>query len=137
MVVDWKDLKILQGFTAILDGDANLDGAVDFDDLDLMSLNYYTVSGQTTETWLDGDFASVDPQYAFTAPDANLVNLTDLEVIADTWVNLLGSPPSPRPRPTRKATRVSFAPTSSPPSRVWRGSSPTSTKTSWSTGPIC
>ncbi len=93
MVVDWKDVKILQDFTDIEDGDANFDGAVDFLDLDIMAANYFSIVGQTAETWFDGDFASEDPSYAFDATDANLVNLVDLEVIADTWVNVLGQPP--------------------------------------------
>lgn len=93
VVVDWKDVKILQQFTNISDGDANLDGAIDYLDLDIMSANYFTISGQNEETWVDGDFASIDPAYAIDAADANLVNLVDLEVIADTWVNLLGQLP--------------------------------------------
>lgn len=93
VVVDWKDVKVLQQFTDIPDGDANFDGEVDFLDLDIMNANYFTVAGQTEETWIDGDFASVDPDYAIDAVDANLVNLVDLEVIADTWVNLLGQSP--------------------------------------------
>lgn len=93
MVVDWKDVKILQEFTDIQNGDANFDGAVDFLDLDIMSANYFTMAGQTEETWIDGDFASVDPDYAFDAVDANLVDFVDLQVIAETWVNLLGQSP--------------------------------------------
>ncbi|MDZ4659440.1 MAG: hypothetical protein SH868_17860 [Bythopirellula sp.] len=92
-VVDWKDVKVLQQFADIKDGDANFDGAVDFLDLDIMSLNYYTLPGQTMETWINGDFASIDPNYAIDAVDVNLVNTVDLEVIADTWVNLLGQAP--------------------------------------------
>ncbi|MEQ8208227.1 MAG: hypothetical protein RH917_00220 [Lacipirellulaceae bacterium] len=93
VVVDWKDVKILQDFTDIQDGDANLDGSIDFLDLDIMAANYFTIAGQTEETWIDGDFASIDPSYAFNAIDANLVNLIDLEVIANTWVNVLGQTP--------------------------------------------
>ncbi|TWU25971.1 hypothetical protein [Bythopirellula polymerisocia] len=93
VVVDWKDVKILQQFADIKNGDANFDGAVDFLDLDIMSLNYYTISGQTAETWIDGDFASIDPDYFLDASDVNLVNRVDLDVIADTWVNLLGQSP--------------------------------------------
>ena len=93
VVVDWKDVKILQQFADISDGDANFDGMLDFLDLDIMSANYFTIAGQTEETWADGDFASIDPDYAFNAVDANLVDMTDLQVIADTWVNVLSQTP--------------------------------------------
>ena len=93
VVVDWKDVKILQQFADISDGDANFDGMLDFLDLDIMSANYFTIPGQTDETWADGDFASIDPDYAFNAVDANLVDMVDLQVIADTWVNVLGQTP--------------------------------------------
>jgi cytochrome c peroxidase len=93
MVVDWKDVKILQEFTGLLTGDANFDGLVDFADLDIMAANYFTLPGQNQETWADGDFASADPNYAFDAADANLVDLTDLQVLADTWLQTLGQPP--------------------------------------------
>lgn len=88
--VDWRDVKILQQFANIPDGDANFDGNLDFADLDIMEANYFTVAGQISETWIDGDFASIDPDYAIDAVDANLVNLVDLEVIAEAWVNGLG-----------------------------------------------
>ncbi|MEM8945669.1 MAG: hypothetical protein AAGD11_10840 [Planctomycetota bacterium] len=93
VVVDWKDVKILQQFTDIETGDANLDGLVDFADLDIMAANYFTLGGQAEETWIDGDFASIDPDYAFDAIDANLVDMTDLQAIADTWVEVLGQSP--------------------------------------------
>jgi hypothetical protein len=91
-VVDWKDVKVLQQFTLLLDGDANLDGAVDFLDLDIVSENYYTNPTQTMETWIDGDFASIDPDYALDAMDANLVNEVDLAVLAGTWTDVLAQP---------------------------------------------
>jgi hypothetical protein len=46
-------------------------------------------------SWSHGDFSSLDPQaatYATSAPDANVVNLVDLEVLANTWVRELGQP---------------------------------------------
>ena len=91
-VVDWKDVKALQQFADIPNGDTNFDGALDFTDLDTMAANYFTVAGQTEETWLDGDFASIDPRYLYDAVDANLVNEVDLGVIADAWLNDLGQP---------------------------------------------
>lgn len=90
MVVDWKDVKILQQFAGFADGDTNFDGSLDLTDLQTMSDNYYTEPGQNAETWIDGDFASADPDYFFAAPDANLVNEVDLAVIADAWLNDLG-----------------------------------------------
>lgn len=96
-VVDWKDVKILQSFVpGLLDGDATMDLAVNFADLDLMRTNYYTVTtGSSTASWAKGDFASLDPlalTYSGSAADANVVNLTDLRVIADTWLRVLGQP---------------------------------------------
>lgn len=90
VIVDWRDVKILQEFALFPNGDTNFDFALDFTDLDTMSANYYTVAGQNAETWTDGDFASIDPEYIFDAPDANLVNEVDLQVIADAWINDLG-----------------------------------------------
>ena len=92
MVVDWKDVKILQQFGLFPNGDTNFDGALDFTDLDTVNANYYTNPGQTEETWIDGDFASIDPDYIFDAVDANLVNEVDLAVFADAWLNDLGQP---------------------------------------------
>lgn len=92
-VVDWKDVKILQQFVDIPNGDANFDGLLDFADLDLMQANYYTLGGGATKTWNEGDFASIDPEYIFDAVDANLVNEVDLEVLADAWVTDLGQMP--------------------------------------------
>jgi hypothetical protein len=46
-------------------------------------------------SWRHGNFASLDPlatTYAAVAPDANLVNLVDLEVLATTWLRGLGQP---------------------------------------------
>lgn len=94
--VDWRDVKILQDFVGFEDGDTNLDGAIDFADLNTMRDNYYTLAGSAADkTWAEGDFASLDPAadvYSPTAADANLVNLVDLEVIANTWLNVLGQP---------------------------------------------
>jgi hypothetical protein len=92
-VVDWKDVKILQQFANIPNGDVNFDSALNFTDLDVMSANYYTLAGQTAETWATGDIASVDPNYAATAVDANIVNLVDLNLTAQTWVQVLGQAP--------------------------------------------
>ncbi|QDT68671.1 hypothetical protein MalM25_15950 [Planctomycetes bacterium MalM25] len=91
LVIDWKDVKILQQFEAFPNGDANFDFALDFTDLDVMSANYYT-TGQTAATWALGDFASVDPGYLFDVVDANFVNEVDLDVLADAWLNDLGQP---------------------------------------------
>ena len=91
-VVDWKDVKILQQFVDISNGDANLDGVLDLVDLDIVGASYYTQGGSADKTWATGDFASVDPNYAASAVDANLVNLVDLELFADTWLNVLAQP---------------------------------------------
>ena len=96
-VVDWKDVKILQTFVpALLNGDANMDLAIDFTDLDLLRDNYYTSPSRVAAaSWRHGNFASLDPlatTYAAAAPDANLVNLVDLEVLATTWLRELGQP---------------------------------------------
>ncbi len=89
VVVDWRDVKILQQFAEFPDGDTNFDMTLDFTDLDAMEANYYT-TGQTAATWVLGDFASIDPDYIFDAADANLVNEVDLAVLADAWLNDLG-----------------------------------------------
>ena len=91
-VVDWKDVKILQQFVDLPNGDANFDGVLNFVDLDTIGANYYTVSPTADKTWVTGDFASVDPLYAANAVDANIVNLIDLELFADTWLNVLEQP---------------------------------------------
>lgn len=91
-VVDWKDVKILQQFVDLPNGDANFDGVLNFVDLDTIGANYYTVSPAADKTWATGDFASVDPLYAANAVDANIVNLIDLELFADTWLNVLEQP---------------------------------------------
>ncbi len=86
--VDWKDVKILQGFLGFSDGDANLDGIVDFSDLNIARDNYYPTFGKTDSTWAEGDFASLDPTadiYAANASDANRVDLVDLYVLAANW----------------------------------------------------
>ncbi|BBO31159.1 hypothetical protein [Lacipirellula parvula] len=91
-VVDWKDVKILQQFVDLPNGDANFDGVLDLVDLDVVGANYYTASPTANKTWATGDFASVDPLYATTAVDANIVNLVDLQLFADTWLNVLDQP---------------------------------------------
>lgn len=91
VVVDWKDVKILQQFAEFPNGDTNFDMTLDFVDLTTMSENYYT-EGQTAATWVLGDFASADEDYLFDAADANLVDFTDLQVLADAWVGELGLP---------------------------------------------
>jgi hypothetical protein len=96
-VIDWKDVKILQTFVpGLRDGDANMDLVVDFADLDVLRDNYYTSPTRVAAaSWKHGNFASLDPlatTYAASAPDANLVNLVDLEVLANTWVRDLGQP---------------------------------------------
>ena len=94
-IVDWKDAKILQQYLGFPNGDTNLDGLLDFTDIDMMEANYYTLGGPADKTWGDGDFDSLDPlatTYLASAADANIVNLVDLQVLADTWLNLLGLP---------------------------------------------
>ena len=91
-VVDWKDVKILQQFADVPNGDANFDGVLDLVDLDTVGANYYTLGGSANKTWTAGDFASIDPNYAANVADANIVNLVDLELFADTWLNVLEQP---------------------------------------------
>jgi len=96
-VVDWKDVKILQSFIPeLLDGDANMDLVIDFVDLDLLRDNYYTSPTRVeAASWSHGNFASLDPlatTYSATAFDANVVNLVDLEVLANTWLRVRGQP---------------------------------------------
>ena len=94
-IVDWKDVKVLQQFLGFPNGDTNLDGALDFTDIDTMEANYYTLGGLANKTWANGDFASLDPlatTYLASAADANIVNFVDLQVLADAWLNLLGLP---------------------------------------------
>lgn len=95
--VDWKDVKILQTFLpALRDGDANMDLAIDLLDLNIVRDNYHTMaSGTGGKTWATGDFASMDPlatTYAANAADANIVDLVDLQVLANTWLNVRRQP---------------------------------------------
>ncbi len=92
-VVDWKDVKVLQQFIDLPNGDANFDGLLDFTDIDIVEANYYTLGGSADKVWTNGDFASADPDYFFDAPDANLVNEIDLSVLAESWVIALGQSP--------------------------------------------
>lgn len=103
VVVDWKDVKILQQFAEFPNGDTNFDMTLDFLDLEVMADNYYT-EGQAAATWVLGDFASADEDYVFDAADANLVNEVDLGVIADAWLNDLGLP-----APTEGELAASFS----------------------------
>ena len=89
--VDWRDVKVLQQFALFADGDANMDG-LDLVDLDTIGANYYTSSDPEAKTWIDGDFASIDPLYAADAVDANLVNEVDLMLFADTWLTVMERP---------------------------------------------
>ncbi|MEX0688471.1 MAG: dockerin type I domain-containing protein, partial [Pirellulales bacterium] len=96
-VVDWKDVKILQSFIPeLLDGDANMDLVIDFADLDVLRDNYYTSPiREEAASWTHGNFASLDPlatTYSAAALDANVVNLVDLEVLANTWLRVRGQP---------------------------------------------
>ncbi len=84
-IVDWKDVKVLQSFLGFSDGDVNLDMIVDYLDLDTMAANYFTLGGPADKTWRDGDIASIDPFYASNAIDANLVDFTDLLLLAQNW----------------------------------------------------
>ena len=92
-IVDWKDVKVLQQFAGFKDGDANMDGSVNFTDLSIMRDNYYSVPGQLADKkWTTGDFASTTEAYSITS-DANKVNLIDLGVIAISWFSQLSPPP--------------------------------------------
>jgi hypothetical protein len=90
--IDWKDVKILQSFAPwIRDGDANMDGIVDFTDLNILRDNYLG----TGKTWLEGDFASLlagSNVYLPTAADVNVVDYVDLQTLSNTWLNVLGQP---------------------------------------------
>jgi hypothetical protein len=93
--IDWKDVKILQTFLGFENGDVNLDGSLTLEDLDVMAANYYTFGGAADKTWADGDIASLDPLatvYAADAADANIVNSVDVNLFAQTWLNVLGLP---------------------------------------------
>ncbi|MGC4033234.1 MAG: hypothetical protein QM754_16180 [Tepidisphaeraceae bacterium] len=85
-VVDWKDVKVLQSFLGFANGDTNLDGAVNFTDLDVVRDNYYDTTGLTNRTWANGDFSSLMADadtYAASAADANLVTYVDLLTLAN------------------------------------------------------
>lgn len=56
-VIDYTDIKILQSFTGISDGDADLDFDVDFSDLLAVARNFGAVG---TATWIAGDFTGDD-----------------------------------------------------------------------------
>ncbi|TWT29755.1 hypothetical protein KOR34_50730 [Posidoniimonas corsicana] len=88
-VVDWKDVKILQQFAEFPTGDANLDGALDFTDLDILNANYHLAAADADKTWLTGDIASFVAGYPAAAFDANAVNLADLVEFAGEWVDTL------------------------------------------------
>jgi cytochrome c peroxidase len=92
VTVDWGDVKALQLFVDIPNGDVNFDGQLDFADIDVLSANYYTLGGQANKTWVLGDLGSIDPLYGPDAPDLNLVNRVDLDILADAWVNDLSQP---------------------------------------------
>jgi hypothetical protein len=74
-VVDWKDVKVLQGFYAFEDGDVNIDQLVDFTDLDTVGANYLA-SGRT---WTQGEL---------TGDAGGLVDFADLSVLAGSWLGL-------------------------------------------------
>jgi hypothetical protein len=103
MVVDWKDVKILQQFVGFANGDVNFDMLLNFTDIDVMNANYFTVPGQNAETWITGDIASIDPAYAFNAVDANIVNRVDLDVMAAAWVGL------GQPKPTNSQLSARYS----------------------------
>ncbi len=88
-VVDWKDVKILQQFAGLANGDVNFDGLLDFTDLDTLDANYHTTGASGLATWIDGDITSFVANYPVTAFDANTVNFADLSLLADTWLNVL------------------------------------------------
>ncbi|MEN1679659.1 MAG: hypothetical protein AAGJ46_08700 [Planctomycetota bacterium] len=85
-VVDWKDVTVLQQFIDLPTGDADFDGDLDLADVDIVEENYFTLGGPADKVWRDGDFGSIDPRYAKDAADANLVDQTDLQLLADAWV---------------------------------------------------
>jgi len=55
-VVDWKDVKILQGFFDLGDGDVNLDGLVDFTDFRILRDDF----GRLAQTFIQGDLTGDD-----------------------------------------------------------------------------
>jgi hypothetical protein len=87
-IVDWKDLNILQQFTGFATGDVNFDFTLGLSDLDVLGANYYTLGGSANKIWTTGDLGSVDPRYASTAVDANIVNEVDVQLFADAWLEL-------------------------------------------------
>ena len=68
--VDWKDVKVLQQFYNIPNGDSNMDQSVDYTDLNTEYADY----GQTSDTWVQGDFTG-----------DNIVNYADLLVLAQNF----------------------------------------------------
>jgi fibronectin-binding autotransporter adhesin len=83
--VDWKDAEIFCQYAGLSYGDVNMDGSVNYADLNTLASNY----GLTNKIWTDGKLSSV----RINAPDANTVGLVDLVTEAANWpVASLGKP---------------------------------------------
>ena len=81
IAIDWKDVKVFQRYYTLSDADVDMDGSVNTTDLDLLSSNYYSVSGTNGKKWTDGNIAST----LWTAPDKDLVNRADLATFVSSW----------------------------------------------------
>ena len=68
--VDYDDVKILQEFSPFPNGDANMNGVVNIDDLRALAAHWM----QSGQTWTDGDFTG-----------DNLVDQADLDIMQDNW----------------------------------------------------
>ena len=69
-VVDWKDVKVLQTFMDFGDGDADLNGIVDFADFQILQNNF----GLSSKTFISGDFNGDD-----------LVNFADFQLLQNSF----------------------------------------------------
>jgi autotransporter-associated beta strand protein len=90
-MVNLRDVKALEPFLGFRDGDANIDGTLDFTDLNVVRDNYQG----TNKTWVTGDFASGAANssgYDRNAADVGKVDYADLQTLADTWLNVLSQP---------------------------------------------
>ena len=85
--VDHADVKVFQDFYGFADGDADFDLSLDFDDLTTLSANYLQ---DVDKVWTTGDFTG-----------DNRATFGDLELLADTWLDVLH-----QPRPTEEQLSV-------------------------------
>ncbi len=99
--VDWKDVKILQGFFDIGDGDVNLDGLVDFTDFRILRDHF----NQIDQTYVFGDltgddqvtlpdFRILEANYGFRSNILGL-NLTPEPFVQSEWNDFLATVPEP------------------------------------------